>query len=169
MSKLKLSVLLSPLLLCASFASPAAVSPKPGLWSLEVQMGQGDLPQIDPQLLSEFGFGDLQVPTAPEPKRYDICLTPEQVKQDRFPDLRDESTGCTAKNLRRSGDRLDGDLTCDGWLQGSGRVQISLLDAQRYSGQTAFQGQSQEGIPLNLTGTLTGAWQSPDCGSVKPY
>ena len=160
---------LTPLLLCASFASPAAVAPRPGLWSLVVEMGQGDLPQIDPQLLKEFGFGDLQVPSAPEPRRYEICLTPEQVKQDRFPELRDETTGCSAKNLRRSGDRLDGDLACDGWLQGKGRVQISLIDAQRYTGQTAFQGSSQEGIPLSLTGSLNGQWLAADCGSVKPY
>ncbi len=168
MMKTKLTWL-TPVLLCASFASAAAVAPKPGLWSVDVEMGQGDMPQIDPQLLKEFGFGDLQLPAAPEARRYDICLTPEQVKQDRFPNLQDETTGCTASNLRRSGDRLDGDLTCNGWLQGRGRVQISLLDAQRFGGQTAFQGNSQEGIPLNLTGTLNGQWQSADCGSVKPY
>lgn len=161
---------LTPLLLCASFASPAAVAPKPGLWSVEVQIGQGDLPQLDPDLLSEFGFGDLQLqlPVASEPKRYDVCLTPEQVKQNRFPDMADEGTGCTAKNLRRNGDRVDGDLSCDGVLQGNGRVQIALLDAQRFNGQTAFQGASQEGIPLNLTGTLNGQWQSAQCGDVKP-
>ncbi|WP_210772340.1 DUF3617 domain-containing protein [Panacagrimonas perspica] len=160
---------LSPLLLCASFASAAAVAPKAGLWAVEVQIGQNDLPQIDPDLLAEFGFGDLQVQTTPEPKRYDVCLTPEQVKQDRFPDLADDGTGCTAKNLRRSGDRLDGDLSCNGWLQGNGRVQIALQDAQRFNGQTAFQGTSQEGIPLNLTGTLNGQWRSANCGDVKPY
>lgn len=159
---------LAPLLLCASFAASAAVAPKAGRWSLDVQMGQ-DVPQIDPDLLKEFGFGDVQVPNTAEPRHYEICLTPEQIKRDAFPELSDETTGCIAKNLRRTGDRVDGDLKCDGWLQGGGRVQISLVDAQHYTGQAAFQGNSQEGIPLAMTGALSGQWLSADCGSVKPY
>lgn len=159
---------LTPLLFCASVASAADVVPRPGLWSLQVEMGQGDIPQLDPELLREFGFGDLQLPSAPPPRRYEICLTPEQVERETFPDLHDDATGCTATNLRRNGDRIDGELSCDGWMQGSGRVRISLLDAQRYTGQASFQGSSQEGLPLSMTGSLDGRWLSPDCGTVAP-
>lgn len=148
-----------------SLNTSAAVAPRAGLWSVELLLAQ--MPELDPELLEQFGFGGLEVPK-PAPQRHQICLTQEQVSQNRFLDLQDESSGCVATNLRRNGDVLNGDLACNGWLQGRGQVQIQLLDAQRYSGTTSFQGNTQEGIPLYTNGTLNGRWLSADCGAVAP-
>ena len=158
--------LIAAALLGLSTVASAAVAPKPGLWTLEVLMGN-DVPQLDPDLLSQFGLEGLQVPKV-EPSRYEVCLTPEQLARNTFPDIRDDRTGCVAKNLQRTGDKVNGDLVCDGWLRGTGRVEILLLDAERYSGRTLFQGSSQEGFPMNLSGSLNGRWMKADCGAIKP-
>ena len=165
MSKPRL--LLTAFLLAAPASLLAAVTPKPGLWSLEILMGQ-PLGDIDTEALEQFGIVGLEIPKA-QPRRYEICLTPEQIARNTFPDLQDPSTGCTATQLKRSGDRVTGQIACSGgWMQGNGDVAIDLVSADRYTGRTRFRGASQEGLPLNMDGTLGGQWLGPDCGDVAP-
>lgn len=147
---------------------PAAVEIRPGLWSLTVQMAQGL--ELDPEFVEQMRLLGLQIPDrpVPPPREYPFCITPEQARAQRLPDLRDEGSGCTGRNLVRSGDRASGDLQCNGLLQGAGRVDIALTGSQTFTGEARFRGTSQEGLPLDLTGALSGAWRSKDCGDVQP-
>lgn len=146
----------------------AAVQLKPGLWSLSVQMAQ-DM-ELDPELVEQMRQMGLQLPerTAPPPNVYDLCITPQQASAQRLPDIRDEATGCVGRNIVRNGDRATGDLSCNGMLQGGGKVQLLLTGPGSFKGQANFRGTSQEGLPLDLRGDLEGVWTAADCGDVKP-
>lgn len=159
-----------PVLLCCALLSPPlhAADPKPGLWSLEVQMANDPRDQLDPELLEQMGLLGLEIPQA-EPARYPICLTPQQVAAREFPPIHDEQSGCAARELRRRGEEVTGALHCDGALQGQGSVDIQLDAVDRYSGTLRFEGVTQEGFPLRTVGRLNGRWLGPDCGAVKPY
>lgn len=151
-----------------SLLAGATVELKPGLWSLSVQMAQ-DL-ELDPELVEQMRQMGLNLPqrATPAPNVYALCITPEQARAQRLPDLHDPGTGCTGRNLVRNGDRASGDLQCSGMLQGTGRVQILLTGPQSFTGDAAFRGASQEGLPLDLRGQLAGSWRAPDCGDVQP-
>jgi hypothetical protein len=149
-------------------ALPAAVQLKPGLWSLSVQMAQ-DM-ELDPELVEQMRQMGLQLPqrAAPPPNVYDLCITPQQAVAQRLPDIHDASTGCTGRNLVRSGDRATGDLSCNGMLVGGGKVQLLLTGPGAFTGEAFFRGSSQEGLPLDLRGDLQGVWTAADCGNVQP-
>ncbi|MGH8516852.1 MAG: DUF3617 domain-containing protein, partial [Panacagrimonas sp.] len=100
---------------------------------------------------------------------YDLCVTPDQAGAQRLPDIRDEGTGCIARNLVRNGDRANGELSCNGMLVGGGKVQVLLTGPGSFTGEGFFRGTSQEGLPLDLRGNLAGTWRAADCGNVKPY
>lgn len=142
-------------------AGHGAVAQKPGLWSVTI------VQKIDPQLIAQMKQMGLQPPVLP-PIEYDVCLTAEQVAKNALPDVTDPASGCGAKNVKRSGDTLTGDLECHGQLEGKGKVKINLTGPESYAGDSEFEGASREGFPVNMTSTLSGKWKTADCGSVKP-
>lgn len=148
-------------LACLPLAAKAAVAQKPGLWSVII------LQKIDPDLIAQMKQMGLQPPVLP-PIEYEVCLTPEQVAKNALPDVTDPSSGCGAKNVKRSGDSLTGDLECHGQLEGAGKVKINLTGPESYTGESEFEGASREGFPVNMTSTLSGKWKTANCGSVKP-
>lgn len=165
--KMTRSILLAcTALVCMPLTGAAAISQKPGLWSVTVEMGDG-LPEIDPRMIEQMEAMGLEIPK-PQPIEYEVCLTPEQVSKNVLPDMSDASSGCSSKNVRREGDQLSGDLECHGPLEGTGKVLITLTGAESYTGTSSFQGASREGIPLNMTSGLSGKWMSANCGKVKP-
>lgn len=166
----RLALAASAVLLCLPLSGGAAIAQRPGLWTLTVAISQG-LPEIDPRMIEQMEMMGLEVPgpVALEPTTYQICLTPEQVAKDRLPDIHDEGTGCTARNLIREGDRATGNLQCDGRLRGGGKAQVTLTGPQSFAGSASFEGSSQEGLPLSATGALSGKWLSENCGNVRPY
>lgn len=156
-------------LLGAPLAAHAAIAQQPGLWTLSVELTQA-MPDLDPALLEQMEMMGLQIPTQPiHSSTHQICLTPEQVKLDRLPDIRDEDSGCTARNIRRVGDQATGELQCEGSLRGSGKLQLTLTSPQNYAGTATFEGASQEGIPIFANGTINGRWLAASCGAVKPF
>lgn len=165
----RLSIALCAGLLCAPLAGGAAIAQRPGLWTVSVQLGQ-ELPELDPELVEQMRMMGLEIPRREAQVRsQDVCLTSAQLQRDRLPDIHDPDSGCTARNLRRVGDRATGTLECKGYLTGSGRAEVQLTDARSFSGQASFEGQSAEGFPLFVNGALSGRWKSDDCGAVKPY
>jgi hypothetical protein len=159
----------SAVLLGLPFLGAAAIAQRPGLWTVSVSFTQG-LPELDPELIEQMRMMGLEVPDREaQVQTQDVCLTPDQVKRDRLPDIHDPGTGCTARNLVRVGDRATGTVECDGHLRGNGRAQVTLGDPHNFSGNATFQGQTVEGFPLFINGVLSGRWKSDDCGSVEPY
>jgi hypothetical protein len=152
----------------APLAADAAVELRPGLWSLSVQMAQ--YLALDPELVEQMRQMGLQIPqrAAAPPNVYDLCITPEQARAERLPDIHDTQTGCTGRNLVRSGDRARGDLQCNGMLRGTGKVELALTGPQGFTGDATFRGASQEGLPLDLRGKVDGVWRAAECGNVQP-
>lgn len=162
-------VAVAAVLLCLPLAGAAAIAQQPGLWTVSIKLGQ-EMPELDPELVAQIEALGMSLPKREDQIRsYDLCLTPEQVKKDRLPDIRDEDSGCTARNLLRVGDKASGDLFCDGRLSGRGTAQVTLISAKTFTGSASFEGATQEGIPLFLNGALDGKWVSDNCGAVKPY
>lgn len=156
-------------LMGAPLMASAAIAQKPGLWTLSVEIRQ-DMPDIDPRMLEQMEMMGFALPQEPlHSSTQQICLTPAQVKLDRLPDIHDEGSGCTARNIRRVGDRATGDLQCEGQLRGGGEVQITLDTPQNYSGSARFEGASQEGLPIFAKGAINGRWIAESCGNVKPF
>ena len=156
-------------LVLLSLPLAAATEQKPGLWSntIKIDMGQG-MPQIDPAMLEQMEQMGIEIPIA-KPMTQQVCLTPEQVKKNALPDVTDADSGCTSRNVKRQGDRITGDLECNGQIVGKGNLQMTLASAESYSGSTSFKGATREGIPVNMLTEFSGRWLSADCGQVQPY
>lgn len=153
-------------LFCLPLAGQAAVAQKPGLWVVSLDLGSA-ASGLDPMMIEQMKMMGLEIPSV-EPSTYEVCVTPEQVKKETLADVSDETTGCRSRNLRRIGDRVNGELECNGRLVGRGQVRITLTGAESFAGSSTFEGRSQEGIPLNTTGDLKGRWLSSSCGNVQP-
>lgn len=161
------SVLILASALALPLAAQAATQQKAGLWASTVKINMGGgFPQIDPAMQAQMEAAGIQLPFV-KPVTTNVCLTEEQVSMQALPNFNDPDSGCSSKNVKRDGDRVTGDLECNGSIQGKGDIQMALNGAESYRGVSNFSGNA-EGMPVSMKTEFSGKWLGADCGTVAP-
>ncbi|ABE49224.1 DUF3617 domain-containing protein [Methylobacillus flagellatus] len=154
--------------LCALLLSPftalAIDQIKPGQWETSVTI-QG-LPAIAPEQLEQLRQFGIELPVGGHAIVTQQCITPEQakLKQPLLPQTED---GCSVRNYQHSGDKVTGDISCNGAIQGNGRFDMTLLSDSAFEGRISMQGIAQ-GLPVNQNSTIIGKWVNSACDADIP-
>lgn len=155
------------LILSLPLAVGAASTQKPGLWASTVKINMGGgFPQIDEAMQAQMEAAGIALPFV-KPVTTNVCLTAEQIARQQLPNMSDANSGCSSKNVKREGDQVTGQLECNGSVQGSGDLQMTLNGPESYTGVSNFSGTAQ-GMPMIIKTEFSGKWLSADCGDVQP-
>jgi hypothetical protein len=158
--------------------SPLAISAetnmRPGLWELSTS---SDLlwfvPQIPSEqmqglkdLAKEYGFEMPQIENGSAISN--TCITQEMANQKNPPGLYQNQMGCVAKNVSHVGNKFSLEFDCTNeQLKGSGSAEGTFDSAEKFTGQTRFNGFVQ-GNPVNEKADVSGRWLNASCGNVQP-
>ncbi|MDR5171047.1 DUF3617 domain-containing protein [Methylobacillus flagellatus] len=154
--------------LCALFLSPlpalAIDQIKPGQWETSVTIQ--DLPAIAPEQLEQLRQFGIELPVGGNAIVTQQCITPEQakLKQPLLPQTED---GCSVRNYQHNGDKVTGDVSCNGAIKGNGRFDMTLLSDSAFQGSISMQGTAQ-GLPVNQNSSISGKWVKPACDADLP-
>ncbi|WP_334107335.1 DUF3617 domain-containing protein [Methylobacillus sp.] len=137
---------------------------KPGQWETSVTM-QG-LPAIAADQLEQLRQFGIELPISGNTIVTQQCITPEQasLKQPMLPQTED---GCSVSNYRHQGDKVSGDVSCNGLIKGNGRFDMTLLSDSAFQGSISMQGTAQ-GLPVNQNSSISGKWVKPACDADIP-
>ncbi|HET7084492.1 MAG TPA: DUF3617 domain-containing protein [Rhizomicrobium sp.] len=151
-------------------AAAFAAHGKPGLWTISTTMQMANMPQMPPEAMAMMKARGMKVPgMGGAPIVSQICMTPEQVNDDKLPSMMHErEESCTSKVLSQTPSSVTAEATCHGRMEGVGHFQISWRGNEHYEGTYNFKG-SMEGRPQEMTSHYTGDFVKADCGSVKPH
>lgn len=162
------SLITAAVLLGFPLAAVADIKQKPGLWEGSVKMDLSSvMANLPPETAEQMKAMGIELPTGTAIKTQ-FCLTPEQATKNVVPQVSDPQSGCHVVDSKRSGDTLTANVQCDGAMKGTGSMDVKLLTAESYTGSMKFTGQSDQGIPLDLTNEFSGKWVSANCGAVEP-
>lgn len=154
--------------LCSLFLSPlpalAIDQIKSGQWETSVTI-QG-LPAIAPEQLEQLRQFGIELPVGGNAIVTQQCITPEQakLKQPLLPQTED---GCSVRNYQHNGDKVTGDVNCNGVIKGNGRFDMTLLSDSAFQGSISMQGTAQ-GLPVNQNSSISGKWVKPACDADLP-
>lgn len=96
------------------------------------------------------------------------CISPAMAARQTLPILYQHQAGCSTRNASRDGNQYRLEFVCNSAsVKGTGRAQGTFSDAERFAGQTAFDGTVQ-GTPVNEHADISGRWLEANCGSLKP-
>lgn len=151
-------------LLLSSLPALAIDQIKPGQWETSVTI-QG-LPAIAPEQLEQLRQFGIELPVGGNAIVTQQCITPEQakLKQPLLPQTED---GCSVRNYQHNGDKVTGDVSCNGAIKGNGRFDMTLLSDSAFQGSISMQGTAQ-GLPVNQNSSISGKWVKPACDADLP-
>jgi hypothetical protein len=142
---------------------------KPGLWNISTTMQMANMPQMPPEAMAMMKARGMKIPGMGEPIVSQICMTQDQVNDDKLPSMMHErEESCTSKVLSQTASSVTAEATCHGRMEGVGHFQISWRGNEHYDGTYSFKG-SMEGRPQEMTSRYTGDFVKADCGKVKPH
>ncbi len=160
---------IAKLFLCAALSTLAlpafAIEQiKPGQWEISVAL-QG-IPAIAPEQLEQLRQFGIELPVGGNAIATQQCVTPEQakLKQPLLPQTED---GCSVRNYKHQGDKVTGDVSCNGAIKGNGRFDMTLLSESAFQGNMSMQGTAQ-GLPVNQNSSISGKWVKPACDADIP-
>jgi hypothetical protein len=140
---------------------------KPGLWNITTSMEMANMPQMPPEAMAMMKARGMKMPGMGQPMTTQICMTPEQVKGDVPPAMRNHEENCTTKLLSQTATSMKSEVTCHGRMEGVGHAEMSWRGNEHYEGTYNFKG-SMEGHPQDISTRYSGDFVKADCGSVKP-
>lgn len=158
----------------ASAAYAAEIDIRPGLWEMNASSNLLSLAeQIPPDqmqglnnLAKQYGFEMPKIQNGAA--KSEICITPEMAAQKIPPSFYNRQSGCEARNATRVDNRFSADLVCsNGNVQGQGKAEATLLNAENFTGTTSFRGTVQ-GVPVDDRASTSGRWIASDCAAAKP-
>lgn len=137
---------------------------KPGQWETSVTM-QG-LPAIASDQLEQLRQFGIELPLGGNTIVTQQCITPEQasLKQPLLPQTED---GCSVRNYQHQGNKVSGDVSCNGLIKGNGRFDMTLLSDSAFQGSLSMQGTAQ-GLPVNQNSSISGKWVKAACDAHVP-
>ena len=148
-------------------AAALAAHGKPGLWTISTTMQMANMPQMPPEAMAMMKARGMKMPGM-EPIVSQICMTQEQVDDDKLPSMMHErEESCTSKVLSQTPSSVTAEATCHGMMEGVGHFQISWRGNEHYEGTYSFKG-SMQGRPQEMTSHYTGDFVKADCGKIKP-
>lgn len=158
-AKLSLCAALSTLALPAF----AVEQIKAGQWQISVAI-QG-MPAIASEHVEQLRQLGIELPSSNSVATQQ-CVTPAQakLKQPLVPQTED---GCSVRNYKHQGDKVTGDISCNGAIKGSGRFDMTFLSDSTFEGKVSLQGTSQ-GLPVNQNSAISGKWIKPACDAGIP-
>ena len=137
---------------------------KSGQWETSVTM-QG-LPAIASDQLEQLRQFGIELPLGGNTIVTQQCITPEQasLKQPLLPQTED---GCSVHNYQHQGNKVNGDVSCNGLIKGNGRFDMTLLSDSAFQGSLSMQGTAQ-GLPVNQNSSISGKWVKAACDADVP-
>lgn len=165
-------VLVSSLL--ASAAYSAEHNMRAGLWEMTTTSDLLRLvPQIPPDqmqnlmnLARQNGFELPQMQNGAVISK--VCITQEMADQKNPSVFYQNQSGCSAKNMNRSGNKYRLDFVCaSAQLKGNGTAAGTFTSPERFSGRTEFAGVAQ-GAPINEHADVSGRWINASCPTAQP-
>jgi hypothetical protein len=172
MHKLLLAItLISPL---SASANAAEINLRPGLWEITTTSDllllvphiPADQMQSIKDLANDYGLEMPQIENGAAVSS--TCITQEMANQKSPPVFAENQLGCTTKTSTRTGNNYKMDFVCDSAdLKGNGIAEGVINSAEKFSGQTKFNGLAQ-GNAVNEQANVSGKWVGASCGDVKP-
>ena len=148
--------------LAAMISVPAlAKQGKVGLWNV-TSTTEMALPPEAAAAMKKAGI------PASRPITVQMCMSQAEVDSSKPPHIDQGGTGCTTRVLSQTPSSMTSEMTCNGRMKGTGRMQISYRGAEHYQGSYDFKG-TVEGNPTSMSTSFRGDWVKADCGAVKPY
>lgn len=156
--------LLACALLTTALPALAIEQIRPGQWETSVTI-QG-LPAIAADQLEQLRQFGIELPLGGNAIMTQQCITPEQasLKQPLLPQTED---GCSVRNYQHSGNKVTGDVSCNGLVKGNGRFDMTLLSDSAFQGNLSMQGTAQ-GLPVNQNSSISGKWVKAACDADVP-
>ena len=158
------------LFLCAistiSLPALAIEQIKAGQWETSVKMQMQGLPAIAPEQLEQLKQFGIELPIGGNAMVTQQCITPEQAKL-KEPLLPQTEDGCSVRNYHHNGNKVTGDVSCNGAIKGSGKFDMTLLSETAFQGSLAMQGTAQ-GMPINQNSDISGKWVKATCDANTP-
>ena len=139
-----------------------------GLWTITTTMEMANMPKIPPEALAMMKARHMNVPTPGQPFTSQMCMTDDQVKADKPPDMHNKEMNCTTKLLSQTSSSMESEVTCHGRMDGVGHSKMSWRGNEHYEGTYSFKG-SMGGHPQDMSTRYTGDFVKADCGAVKPF
>ncbi len=156
-------------LLIISTTSWAANNIRPGLWEITTTSNLLTMiPNIPSQqmqqitnLAAQYG---LQMPQIQDGAAISkVCLTQQMADQEIPSHFYESQSGCTIKNVTKTGNRYKVDLVCtNAQFQGTGIAEGSFTSPEHFTGQTEFDSVVQ-GMPVFATAETSGRWIDENC------
>ncbi|MCB5187843.1 DUF3617 domain-containing protein [Methylobacillus caricis] len=139
---------------------------KPGQWETAIKVQMQGLPAIAPEQLEQLRQFGIELPVGGNAIITQQCITPEQakLKQPLLPQTED---GCSVRNYNHSGNKVTGDVSCNGTIKGSGKFDMTLLSDSAFQGNLSMQGTAQ-GLPVNQNSEISGKWVKTACDADIP-
>ncbi|MCB5183933.1 DUF3617 domain-containing protein [Methylobacillus gramineus] len=139
---------------------------KAGQWETSVKMQMQGLPEIAPEQLEQLKQFGIELPIGGNAMVTQQCITPEQakLKQPLLPQTED---GCSVRNYHHNGNKVTGDVSCNGAIKGSGKFDMTLLSETAFQGNLSMQGTAQ-GMPINQNSDISGKWVKATCDANTP-
>lgn len=132
---------------------------KPGQWETVVSM-QG-MPAISPEQLEQLRNLGVDLATKGNAIVTQQCITPEQAKL-KEPLMPQREDGCRLQNYKHKGNKVTGDVSCDGEIKGNGRFDMTLLSDSAFQINLSVKG-SVRGMPVSQNSDINGKWIKPTC------
>lgn len=153
----------------ALLALPALAADKlrPGQWEVLMKMQVAGMPEISAEQIAQMEQFGIAVPDAVKPQVFQQCVTPEQTDLDK-PDFSGMDESCQIQNYKRTGNKLTGNLSCNGEFKANGNFEMVLLNDTTYQGQWVMTGSAPGIGAVDQTTRVNGKWVKAKCDAGVP-
>lgn len=138
---------------------------KAGLWKTSTTTNMAMT--MPPEMAAQMKAMGMKAPAA-NTFTSQMCMSQAEVDSSKPPHIDQGGTGCTTRVLSQTPSSMTSEMTCNGRMKGTGRMQISYRGTEHYQGSYDFKG-TVEGNPTSMSTSFRGDWVKADCGAVKPY
>jgi len=159
----------------ASWAADQVFDIKPGLWDITntVQMsGMPPIPNLDqmpPEQRARIEAAMKNMAGTPHTAK--SCVTRDSIEKAIAASNNTRNNSCAPKLISVSASKVELHVDCapeKGDSKTSGDMTIERKDPEHFTGTGAMKSTGANGRAMDMKWSMTGAFVSSDCGSVKP-